>query len=385
MHFLKLYVASIAIFAVNTYAATTTAIDQHEIKLIVDAAIKPVIQTYNISGIAVGITIEGNRFFSNYGVASKQLKNPVSNNTLFEIGSISKTFTATLATYAQAQGKLTLSDSVSKHLPALRGSSFDQISLLNLGTYTAGGLPLQVPNSVSNTDQLMDYFKVWQPAQTPGTSRTYSNPSIGLLGLIAAKSMQESFNDALEKRLFVSLGMHNSYITVPANRMKDYAQGYTRDDAPVRLNAGVLAAEAYGVKSNTTDLLQFLEANMQVAKVGEKLQVAMADTQCGYFQTAEMQQGLGWERYPYPVMLNQLLAGNGEAMIFEANAVTKLSPSLTEQSKALFNKTGSTNGFAAYVMFVPAKKIGIVMLANKNYPLAARVTVAYEILVAIDR
>jgi CubicO group peptidase (beta-lactamase class C family) len=50
----------------------------------------------------------------------------------------------------------------------------------------------------------------------------------------------------------------------------------------------------------------------------------------------------------------------------------------------LINKTGSTNGFSGYVAFVPAKKIGIVILANKSYPIDQRVTAAYRILTRLD-
>ncbi|MFD2884384.1 serine hydrolase [Pseudomonas lini] len=75
----------------------------------------------------------------------KKTAKPSPKNTLFEIGSVSKTFTATLAAYAQATGKLTLSDNASQVLPTLRGSAFDRISLLQLGTYTAGGLPPAIP------------------------------------------------------------------------------------------------------------------------------------------------------------------------------------------------------------------------------------------------
>ena len=90
-------------------------------------------------------------------------------DTLFEIGSVSKTFTATLVSYAQAGGHLSLSDNASRYLPALRGSNLDHVSLLNLGTHTPGGLPLQVPDDVRDDDQLMQYFRDWKPPDPPGT------------------------------------------------------------------------------------------------------------------------------------------------------------------------------------------------------------------------
>lgn len=355
-------------------------LDQSRVKQIVDSAVQPLLQKYAIPGMAIAVAVDGKNYFYNYGVASKETGQPVTNETLFEIGSVSKTFTATLASYAQVNGQLSLTGNVSKYLPALRGSSFDNVSLLNLGTHTAGGFPLQVPDDIHDNDQLMDYFKHWQPAYAAGTARTYANPSIGLLGVIVAKSMNESYEDAIEKKLFPELGMKHSYIKVPASQMKNYAQGYNKADAPVRLNPGVLAAEAYGVKTNTADLIRFIDANMQVLKLDEKLQRAINDTHTGYFKTGEMTQGLIWEMYPDSASLAQVLAGNSDAMIYQTNQVAKLSPPAPPQADVLINKTGATGGFGAYAAFIPARKMGIVMLANKSSPAEPRVTAAYQIL-----
>jgi CubicO group peptidase (beta-lactamase class C family) len=334
--------------------------------------------------MAIAVTINGHNYFYNYGVTSKETQQRVTNKTLFEIGSFSKTFTATLASYAQVNGDLSLSDSPSKYFPFLRGSSFDNISLLNLGTHTAGGLPLQAPDNIYNTDQLMDYFKHWEPIHVAGTYRKYSNLSIGMLGMIAAKSMDMSFEDALEKKLFPELGMTHSYINVPADQMKDYAQGYTAKDVPVRLNPGILASEAYGVKSGSADLIRFINDNIQASRLGEKFQRAITDTHTGYFRSGEFTQDLIWEQYPYPVELKQLLSGNDPSVIYQEAVASKLSPPLPPQADVLINKTGSTNGFSTYAAFIPSKKIGIVILANKSYPIDQRVTAAYQILTQLD-
>jgi beta-lactamase class C len=81
--------------------------------------------------------------------------------------------------------------------------------------------------------------------------------------------------------------------------------------------------------------------------------------------------------------LADLLAGNSAKVSLEANPVSKLEPPSRPQENVLTNKTGSTNGFAAYVAFVPAKRIGIVVLGNKNCPSDARVTAAHQILTQI--
>jgi hypothetical protein len=77
-----------------------------------------------------------------------------------------------------------MADAASKYLPDLQGSKFGDVTLLDLGTQTPGGFPLQLPESIRTEDELMRYLKTWQPCYTPGTYRTYANPSVGMLGLI---------------------------------------------------------------------------------------------------------------------------------------------------------------------------------------------------------
>jgi len=122
---------------------------------------------------------------------------------------------------------------------------------------------------------------------------------------------------------------------------------------------------------------------MNVASVAATLQRAIACTHTGYYAAGPFVQDLMWEQYPYPVALNTLLAGNSPDVLYKGIAATELTPHLPPQSEALINKTGSTNGFSTYAAFIPARKIGVVILANKSYPIDARVTAAYRILTSL--
>ena len=352
---------------------------------LVAQTIRPVMARYAIPGMAVGIVMNRHSAVFTYGVASKATGRPVTGATLFEIGSVSKTFTATLAAYAVLTGKMALSDMASQHLSWLQGSSFDHVSLLALGTHTSGGLPLQFPDSVTDGAQMMAYFRAWKPAYAPGTYRTYTNPGIGLLGQITANSLGGDFAALMQSTLYARLGLSNTYLTVPAARAEDYAQGYTAADVPVRMKPGVLAQEAYGVRTTAADLLRFVAANidpasLQPAGPDDALQRAITATHTGYYRIGPMTQDLIWEQYPYPVSLPDLLAGNAPGMAYDATPATKLDPPLAPQDAVLINKTGSTSGFSAYVLFIPAQRLGLVLLANKSYPIDARVTAAYAIL-----
>ncbi|WP_413037953.1 class C beta-lactamase [Pseudomonas frederiksbergensis] len=365
--------------------ASGQCVAQDQIETVVNAAVQPVMQAQAVPGIAVAVTVNGKPHYFNYGVASKESAQPVTENTLFEIGSVSKTFTATLAAYAQATGKLSLSDKASSVLPDLRGSAFDNISVLQLGTYSAGGLPLQFPDDADAPDKMLGYFKQWKPTYVAGTHRQYSNPSLGLFGYLAAQSIGAPFDDVMEKTLLPKLGLKHTYLKVPQAQMGLYAQGYNKEDKPVRVGPGALDSEAYGVKTSAADLIRYVEANMKPARLEDPLQRAIAATHTGYYKVGDMTQGLGWEFYPYPVSLDKLLAGNSTQMAMEAHEVQWLTPPQPQPESVLINKTGSTGGFGAYVAYVPSKDIGIVILANKNYPNPERIKIAHTILSALAK
>jgi len=377
-----LFALTLAVFAPAALAAPAVGTDA--IRQAVDAAVQPVMAQYKVPGMAVAVTAGGRHQVFNYGVASRQGSQPVTDDTLFEIGSVSKTLTATLAAWAQARGALSLDDKATRYLPTLAGSAFDRISLLELGTYTAGGLPLQVPDAINSMPQMIDWLRNWQPEAAPGTQRRYSNVSIGLFGLAAAQALDTSFESAMTRQLIPKLGLSHSWIDVPRARMAHYAWGY-KDDKPVRASAGVFDGQAYGIKTTAADMIRYVELNIDGQAVSDPaLRQALAATHTGYFRVGGMTQGLGWERYGWPVALDVLQAGNDARMVRDAQAVQRIEPPQPAPADVLINKTGSTNGFGAYVAFVPGRRIGVVMLANRNLPIPARVQAAYAILQALD-
>lgn len=356
-----------------------------DLRKVVDSSVEPLMQQQGIAGLSIAVVSKGQVQYFNYGVASRETQKPVTEGTLFEIGSVSKTFTATLGGYAQATGKLKLSDKASEHLSALAGSAFDRISLLQLATYTPGGLPLQFPDAADNAGAMLSYYQQWKPTYAPGTQRLYSNPSIGLFGYLTAQSLGQPFNVAMEKTLLPKLGLKNTYVSVPVDQSGQYAQGYDKNQKPVRVGPGALDSEAYGIKTSTHDLARYVIANMHPENLDKPLQQAIATTHTGYYKVNGMTQGLGWEYYPYPITLQALIDGNSTPMAMEPHKAEWLDTPQVQPANVLYNKTGATGGFGAYVAYVPSKDMGVVILANKNYPNAERVKVAHAIFSALDQ
>jgi beta-lactamase class C len=359
------------------------AVDEAELAAIVDTAFAPLMETYNVPGLSVGVTLGGEHYFFNYGVASLESGEPVTEHTLFELGSISKTFTGLLGGYAMVQGALALNDVPSRHIPEFAGTPIDQATLKHLGTYTAGGLPLQFPGGVATDDEALAYLASWKPDAAPGEVRRYSNPSIGFFGHLTARALGGDFVELLQDRIIRRLGLMETFVHVPESHIDSYAWGYSASNQAIRVNPGPFDDEAYGVKSSALDMIAFLDANLDPERFMPDLERAIEATHVPHFKVGPMAQGLGWEQMPYPSSAEELLAGNSRTMVMEANPALELTPDQETQGDVLYYKAGSTNGFGAYVLFVPKEEVGVVMLANKNVFMPARINAMYSTIEAL--
>ena len=365
----------------STFAAAKT---EQQIADIVNRTITPLMQEQAIPGMAVAIIYEGKPYYFTWGKADIANNHPVTQQTLFELGSVSKTFNGVLGGDTIARGEIKLSDPVTKYWPELTGKQWRGISLLHLATYTAGGLPLQIPDDITDKAALLRFYQNWQPQWKPGTTRLYANASIGLFGALAVKPSGMPYEQAMTTRVLKPLKLDHTWINVPKAEEAHYAWGY-RDGKAVRVSPGMLDAQAYGVKTNVQDMANWVMANMAPEKVADaSLKQGIALAQSRYWRIGSMYQGLGWEMLNWPVEANTVVEGSDSKVALAPLPVAEVNPPAPPVKASWVHKTGSTGGFGSYVAFIPEKQLGIVMLANKSYPNPARVEAAYHILEALQ-
>lgn len=354
---------------IETEAALKTAISQQ---------VSSLMKQQQIPGMAVAVLWQGKTFFYSFGEADVAAKTAVTPDTLFELGSISKTFAGVIGAMALERGDIKLNDPVAKHWPALTAKPWQHINMQHLATYTAGGLPLFMPDSVTDKNSLLNYLQQWQPEYAPGTQRVYANSSIGLFAHLAVAAGGNSYGEVFQQ-LTSALKMPNTYLQVPEAAQAQYAWGYN-EGKPVHIGTGVLLDEAGGAKASVRDLATWLQANLQPEKVIDPLlRASIAKAQQRYAKSKDMYQGLGWEMLDYPVTVKALTAMTAPEFV-AGTAATVLAPPAPAVANSWVHKTGATGGFGAYAAFIPSRQVGIVLLSNKRYPNALRVEVAHKVL-----
>ena len=204
-------------------------------------------------GIAVGITRrERVLHVGVYGKSNREAGHPVTPNTLFQIGSISKSFTSIIILQLQEQGLLDIDDPVTKYLPWFEiQSAYEPITLRHLMSHTAGII-------MGSDDTVSAYTETWNLRNTratapPGEMFHYSNSGYKVLGVILQTILKQSIADILHKYVFHPLGMDATLPVIRSGERSKMAVGYSPffDDRPLPVSG--LLAPATWLESDTAD------------------------------------------------------------------------------------------------------------------------------------
>lgn len=293
-------------------------------------------------GIVVGVLEPGGQRIVAGGPAGAAEFN---GDTLFEIGSISKVFTALILADMVAKGEVSLDDPAQKYLPEgatmpTRGGK--QITLRNLSTHTSGlpRLPDNMPYGDS-ADPYADYTEAkllqllsgYELQRDIGGTPEYSNLGVGLLGYLLSRAAGTDYATLLRERITGPLGMGDTSIMLSADQQARFAHGhdaYMRPAKPWHLNVLVGAG---GIRSTASDMLKFAAAILDPASpIAPATKIALAERVGTGSERSE--QALGW---------------------------AALHP---EPGRELLMHDGGTGGYRSLLVIEPAKERAVVALTN---------------------
>jgi beta-lactamase class C len=322
-----------------------------------------------VPGVAVALYVDGRPYLYNFGVANVMTRAPVTENTIFEMGSITKTFTALLLGMEVNEGKMHLQDSVIHFASSLQklSGAVNYITLEQLATHTSS-LPFELPDYIDTQQEFCTYLNRWRPGRRMGSTWAYSNIGFGLLGYMLEGATAETYDQLLHQRILNPLGMYHTEIDVPFDLESNYAQGYNWDGSPAKQwrHNDIIPAEG-SLKTSSQDMLKYLMASLGIPGTPTDILSGIHVSCYAYVATRFGLQGLAWEKHLLD-SLNDYGFINKTRVLFlrdsYANQVPLNDPSQFDDN-VLIDKTGNTAGFTAYIALIPSQKIGVVLLANK--------------------
>ncbi|HLZ46992.1 MAG TPA: serine hydrolase domain-containing protein [Gemmatimonadales bacterium] len=323
-----------------TLASSLTPIDTTA----VDSLIRATVQGRGLVGLSVGIAQDGKIVFARgYGVRSLSSRSPISPQTMFAIGSVTKQFTCSALLQLAAEKKLALDDRVSKYMPNLTRAG--DITLLELGQHVSGYrdyYPLDFVDremlTARSADSIIAEYAKRPLDFEPDTRWSYSNTNFLILGRVIEKVSGQSFGAVLQQRFFTPLGMtHTRYAPLAGD--SSMASGYTSfalgPPIPATPEGAGWAGSAGAIWSTPTDLLTW-----DLALIGGKV--------------------LNPESYRVLTTAHRLSDGRstgygcGDGVSDRGQAV-------------ILRHGGAVSGFVAQNTVIPATRSAVVLLANTDF------------------
>ncbi len=304
--------------------------------------------------LVIGFTQRGKRAVLGFGSVGATNSALPDAQTLFEIGSVTKVFTALALARLELDGKAKLSDPVRASLPEKVAlvKELEPVTLLHLATHTSG-LP-RLPGNLDLSDasaanpymkyraeELYQYLATAKLNNPPGKLVDYSNVGFALLGHVLSLKAGQPYEDLMRGALLEPLGMTNTVIHLSDEQRARLTRGHSPKGGEVPGWDFDVFAPTGAFRSNAGDLLTFIEANLKDAEtpVGRSLARARELQKVG--EAGDLP--LGWQR-------ETTLQGGLE----------------------VYWHNGGTGGYVSFIGFHRARQIGVVVLSNYGDAMAGK-------------
>jgi CubicO group peptidase (beta-lactamase class C family) len=303
------------------------------------------------AGMVVGLVDQdGTRIFS-AGKLGNGTDKLVDADTIFEIGSCTKTFTALLLEEMAHRGEVKLDDPVAKYLPAtvkVPSRNGKQITLANLAAQDSG-LPFNATNHKGKdwyerfasytVADMYAFLSSYELTQDPGAKYQYSNVGMGLLGHALALKAGKDYESLVRERICKPLHMDNTFVNVPPAMKSRMARGHDENlKATPDLEIPALAG-AGALRSTVNDLVKYVSANIGLTP--SELTPLMKDMQVIRHHGTSYE----WGNTAMPWM---------DQIVYNP------------PGSELLGHGGGTGGFVTFIGFDKLQHRGIVILSNQQ-------------------
>lgn len=343
----------ILIISCKNSSDKSQTVERNPIELSMDKNASALLLDSTINAISIGVYKDGKTYISHYGELDKGKGNKPTDETIYEIGSVSKTFAGTLVAQAELEGKLNLEDDIRKYIkedfPNLEYQG-NPIRIKHLITHTSRlprFLPVAINQIVENpTDSLA--FHIYEIEKNyskekflsdlhtvvldtiPGTKDSYSSADTELIAHILENVYNKPYNELIQKKISTKLGMKNTGTVLQESSQNNLANGYIENNtlAPPMINT--LWGAGGGMTSTLPDLMKY--AKFQLDKKNE---VAVKSHQVVY-------KNGKWEiGYYWPIRFD-------------------------ESHGTYYSHHGGAFGMQNYLFIFPDKDLGISIVLNQN-------------------
>lgn len=305
--FLRVGQGACLVVAFFVFSSSSSPTDQAPASSAIDDLVKEQIRTYKIPGLSIAVTRQNQIIFSrSYGLADVDNQIPVTPRTLFRVGSITKTITATAAMILAERGQLDLDVSVQRYCPAFPEKSW-LVTTRELLAHTGGVRSFRVENgSTPELSSTVHYARVSDSVQLfasdplafrPGTQYQYSNYGYDLVGCALEGASGEPFEDLLRGVVFQRAGMSatriDDVIQIIANRSRSYTHakdGTIQNAKSIDLSNRIPAA---GILSTANDIAHFAIA-LESGKLLSLKSLQVMWTEQATVSGKSTSYGLGW-------------------------------------------------------------------------------------------